>query len=161
MPPMISFLLMVMLQAGAESVPEGKLRCYSVGTQIGTVAARGSSTRRDASKRRFIRCQRRGTEGNRATHRCSACSRCAHTCAIQRVARLSRRSTAPTDACAAHGRSNIRAVGGAAGLISAVDLDRRYGKLPLGRYTLTVRLWHPETSEPLVSNPLAFDWPIR
>jgi hypothetical protein len=39
--------------------------------------------------------------------------------------------------------------------------NRRYGKLAAGRYTLTVRLWHPETAEPLVSNHLAFDWPIR
>jgi hypothetical protein len=38
--PAIPLLLVAVLQAGAASVPEGKLRCYDMFTQIGTVAVR-------------------------------------------------------------------------------------------------------------------------
>lgn len=58
-------------------------------------------------------------------------------------------------------RPGIGVVGGGAAFFFAVDLDRRYGELRPGRYTVTVRHRHPETAATLVSNTLAFELPIR
>lgn len=58
-------------------------------------------------------------------------------------------------------RTGIGVHAGGAAFFFAVDLDRRYGKLPPGRYTLTVSLPHPHTAATLVSNSLAFEWPLK
>jgi hypothetical protein len=58
-------------------------------------------------------------------------------------------------------RTGIGVVGGGAAFLFAVDLDRRYGELRPGRYTVTVRHRHPETAATLVSNTLAFELPFK